>query len=410
MSGKRSRVANKARQLGRKLTAVAAVYAESKGLTDDRPLRGPVFALVSISDPCNHRCVMCLYHPPEKPAHRKLETFAGERPGVMSMETFRPLADELSEMGTLQLDLVGRGEPLLNPACVEMVRYAVGRGLEVSLTTNGSRLNEERADGLVAAGLHRMKVSLNAGLSETYPLIHVTETPESHRAVVANIRTLVEKRDAAKSAFPRVTLSFTIVRANAQELESMLDRVKESGADAAWFQHVIDDAARPGVGLDAEQVEKLRSETIPKAIAHARRLGVEHNLQSFAKMPPPGQANDEAGNVVPCYVGSYFTSVLGNGEVAGCCQIYTSLGSVKDGGFARVWKSDAYRDFRRAARALPAPSPVLETAECDRCCFRAYNRTIHAALHPLKTMARANSPELIPLRHLVRMTRTDRPE
>lgn len=399
--------AERTRAMRRKLASYGALVVEGYGLTQDRPLRGPLYAQISICDPCNHRCVMCPYHPPGQPSTNTHEAFAGARPGLMDVATFRTLVDELYELGTLQIDLVGRGEPLLHPSCAEMVKYAAERGLEVVLTTNGSRLDAACAEALLSAGLHRLKLSLNAGRSDTYPRIHVTESPEAHRAVVANVRRLTAMRGARRRS-PHVTLSFTIIRANAHELDAMLDRVVEAGADAAWFQHVIDDPARPGLALDDAELKELVEETIPRALEHARSLGIEHNLDAFAKTPPPGRADDGFDDVVPCYIGSFFTSVLGNGNVVPCCQINRSVGSIGANGFKAVWQSDSYRDFRHAARHLPAPSPALETAECHACYFRPHNRTIHSTLHPLESV-KGNAAALIPLRHLLRMTRTEQP-
>lgn len=401
--GSRKKLAN----LPRKLAAYSALYVEGLGLTGDRPVRGPMYAQVSISDLCNHQCAMCPYHPPGEDSNRSGGAFAGTRPGLMSLDTFRSLASDLHRLGTLQIDLVGRGEPLLNKACADMVAYASGLGLDVSLTSNGSRLTAAAAERLVDAGLARLKISLNAGRAGTYPLIHVTETPSGHRAVLDNVRMLRKTRDEKKSRAPHITLSFTIVQANRAELLDMLQCVDEAGADAAWFQHVIDDEGLTGLALTQKQLRELREVEIPRALQEARRRGIEHNLDSFSTSLPPGA--DGTAGVVPCYIGSYFTSVLGNGEVAPCCQINHSVGSLANSDFASIWASEEYREFRRAARNLPAQAPILKTAECDKCYFRSHNETIDSVLHPLGKRSLGRKSPRIPLRHLVRMKRTDKP-
>src|SRR5438552_3784815 len=164
------------RERWRRAGHYVAVAANALGWFDDRPVRGPLYAQLSISDPCDQRCVMCEYHPPAD-ATAPLAQFGGRRPGVMDMATFERVTADLFRLGTRQIDLVGRGEPLLNPRALDMVAYAKQRGFLVTMTSNGSRLTSERAEALVKLRLDRYKLSLDAARPETYPRIHVSETP-----------------------------------------------------------------------------------------------------------------------------------------------------------------------------------------------------------------------------------------
>jgi hypothetical protein len=60
----------------------------------------------------------------------------------------------------LELRLQGEGEPLLHPRFFEMVAFAAGRGLEVSVTTRMPGLSASRAEECVQSGLARMHVVL----------------------------------------------------------------------------------------------------------------------------------------------------------------------------------------------------------------------------------------------------------
>lgn len=380
---------------------LAGIAATARGLTGDHAVGGPLYAQISISDPCDHRCVMCCYHPPSE-TRPLLEQFGGARPGVMDLETFDALVSDLHGAGTRQIDLVGRGEPLLNPDVVEMVARAKRRGMTVTMISNGSRIGA-RARELVAAGLDRFRLSLDAGTPETYPRIHVSETPESFARITAGLAELVRARGDRRA--PHVTVSFTIGALNYRELVDMVDVVHRAGADAAHFQHVLPLTPEGSATvLDEAALHALASELIPAAAARASAHGIETNLRTLAASRP---ADVEGGGVVPCYVGSYFTVVLGNGNVMPCCQTERPVGSLRDGGFAEVWNGPTYREFRRAARNLPEPSEALATCECDRCYFRPHNVTVHNALHPLSRIAE-RSEALLSVSHLLRMSRLDR--
>lgn len=391
----------KLRSLAQRAGQLARIAATARGLTNDHALSGPLYAQVSISDPCDQRCVMCCYHPPseERPL---LEQFGGARPGIMSLETFDGLVTDLYEGGTRQIDLVGRGEPLLNPHALEMIRRATDRGMTVTMISNGSRL-AERAAGLVGAGLARFRLSLDAGRASTYPKIHVSETVESYDRIVAGLASLVRAR--GDRGAPHVSASFTIGALNYRELVEMIEVVGEAGADAAHFQHVLPLTPEGSATvLSASAYDELLRELVPAAAERAGELGVATNLRAFAASRP---ADTTGQDPVPCYVGSYFAVVLGNGNVMPCCQTERPVGSLREGGFAQVWNGSSYREFRRAARRLPETSAALETADCDRCYFRPHNVSVHNVVHPLARI-RERSEALLSVSHLLRMSRLDR--
>jgi MoaA/NifB/PqqE/SkfB family radical SAM enzyme len=207
-----------------------------------------------------------------------------------------------------------------------------------------------------------------------------------------------------------VTLSFTLGALNAHELHAMVDVVHDVGADAAHFQHTLlmtrdADAMR----LSPAELDAL-ADAIPAARARAAALAVETNLDAFAASPPAYADGPHADGpaVVPCYVGSFFTVVLGNGHVMPCCQTERPVGTLRDAGFAEIWRGTRYNTFRAAARKLPEPSPALETCECDRCYFRPHNVSVHNVLHPLSRVPVARTASLLTVDHLLRMSRLDR--
>ncbi len=325
----------------------AMVAAGGLGLTGGRAPSGPLNAQIGISDPCNHECVFCWDHPPDDRANADTaDRFGMVRAGVMALEQFERIVDDLYGMGTRRIDLIGRGEPLLNRAALDMVRYAKGRGMQLALVTNGSRLFEPIAKGLVAAGMDRVNVSLNAGTPETYPNIHVTETPKDYLKVKKNLRVLSDCKIAAGSDLPFVSLSFVIT--------------------------------------SKVQYRELRA-SLPAAIEKAATLRVQNNLAIFDATIPPYMPSEVVGPpVVPCYVGWYFTVILGNGSVMPCCQCAAPIDRVTDERrFADVWASREYADFRTAAKALPKKSERLMTCECDNCQLRPRNVALHNFLHPL---------------------------
>lgn len=373
------------RDMGLHAKQYAMVALGGLGLTGGRAPSGPLQAQIGICDPCNHECVFCWDHPPEdRQNDDTANRFGFERAGVMPLETFKEIVDDLHRLGTRRVEMIGRGEPLLNRAALDMIRYAKGRGFQVLLCSNASKLTEQIAQGMVGAGLDRMNVSLNAGTPENYPNIHVTETPENYRKVKQNLRRLADLKAEAGSSAPFVSLSFVITSKNYFEVRSMVEVAGEVGAEEAAFSHTTLHEGTADLALSQEQYRELMA-SIPAAHSRAAALGVQTNLDTFAATVPTYLKDDLVGPaVVPCYVGWYFTVVLGNGSVMPCCQCAAPLGTVSgERRFSDVWASAEYAEFRKAAKRLPTPSERLQGCECDRCQLRQRNIAIHNFLHPL---------------------------
>jgi MoaA/NifB/PqqE/SkfB family radical SAM enzyme len=374
------------REVGVHFKQYAMVAAGGLGMTGGHAPSGPLQAQIGINDPCNHRCVFCWDHPPEDRENEDTtRRFGLERPGVMSLEQFKGIVDDLYKLGTRRIDLIGRGEPLLNRAALEMIRYVKGRNMQLLLCTNASRLSESIAEGMVAAGMDRVNVSLNAGTPETYPHIHVTETPENYLRVKRNLRYLSDCKIAAGSDVPYLSLSFVISSKNYFELASMVSVASEVGAQEAAFVHTVLHDGTPDLALSQEEYRELLA-SIPAAQAKATALDVQTNLRTFAATAPPYMQNEVVGPlVVPCYVGWYFTVILGNGSVLPCCQCTEPIDQVsKDRRFSEVWASENYTGFRKAAKQLPMLNERLKTCECGNCQLRARNIAIYNFLHPWK--------------------------
>ena len=116
----------------------------------------PGFVQIEPVGQCNLACRMC-------PVVLRGDGSPGKPPAFMHYAAFCRLIDQFA--GVRELHLQGLGEPLLHPRIFDMVRYAAGRGIEVSTNTNLTALSPRRADECVASGLARMHVSLDAAVA-----------------------------------------------------------------------------------------------------------------------------------------------------------------------------------------------------------------------------------------------------
>jgi radical SAM protein with 4Fe4S-binding SPASM domain len=168
----------------------------------------PLHLDIETTNNCNLRCVMCG------------RNWMKEKLGYMDWELFKKIIDEGAKYKLPSIKLNYRGEPLLHPKVVEMVRYAKGKGiLEVQFNTNGFLLDEKMAEKLIDAGLDRIIFSFDAARRDTYNKIR---KGSDYDKVVANIKGLVEIRNKKGLKKPLIRVQMVKMPENKEEIEEFI--------------------------------------------------------------------------------------------------------------------------------------------------------------------------------------------
>jgi len=303
------------------------------------------------------RCAMCLlgFRPP-----------LNRLTAAMPLALFRCLVDDLP--GLRALTLQGIGEPLLAPNLVDMVRYAKGRGIRVSVDTNASLLYRDRAEELVEVGLDRLRVSLDGADPQGFD-------PEAEGVhfgpVLENLAGLVAARRAADRGTPGVDVVFVatprnighlpdlvallggigVGRVRVQHLPPQVDRLDPEGVlarepfggppepepatDRPGTADGPGGTDRPGGGGATEIDPQLAAKLFEEASLAAEEYGLE------LRLPEPGAAPSFAGDE------PYVTS---DGTVLTCCAVPGAVpddgatpGRLGDHSFAELWAGHANR-------------------------------------------------------------------
>jgi MoaA/NifB/PqqE/SkfB family radical SAM enzyme len=181
------------------------------------------------------------------------------------------------------LTLHGWGEPLMNPALGEMIRYASGHGKSVNFTTNASLIDTSMEDDILSSGLAAIAFSL----------------PDSRRCtpdIAGNISRFVERKRAMGMARPRTYVNIALMEENLDQVDGMLRIAEGFGVDTVVFERSF-----PWT-RDLSLREKPVFGKIKKTAA---QLGCE------VKLPPT--------HSMPCPLIKYTLFVRWNGDVAPCC-------------------------------------------------------------------------------------------
>jgi cyclic pyranopterin phosphate synthase len=191
------------------------------GALDDqfgRPLRS---LRVSVTDRCNLRCNYCM---PQE------EYVWLPRQELLTFEEIARLVEVFTSLGVEDVRLTG-GEPLLRRDLAGLVRMLAAnpRIRDLALTTNGV-LFAEQAEGLRAAGLQRVTLSLDTLRPERFLALTGRDT---HAQVLAGIVA------ARRAGFGKLKLDTVVLRGtNDDELGDLIEFGRRAEAEVRFIEYM----------------------------------------------------------------------------------------------------------------------------------------------------------------------------
>ncbi len=170
----------------------------------------PTHVDIEPSDACNLRCVMCP------------QSFdrSGIQDGFITMDLFHKIVDECAKEGLYSMKLNWRGEPLIHPKFIEMVKYAKDKGIkELQTNSNGTLLNENKIRGLIEAGLDGIIFSMDGATKETYEKIRVRA---KYDILMKNIKDFVRIRNEMGKKKPFIRIQMVRMKDNVHEVDQFI--------------------------------------------------------------------------------------------------------------------------------------------------------------------------------------------
>lgn len=379
------------------------------GASLGRPLTGPRLVGLEITHFCNLKCTFCESHGSLLPAPvTQRRAYTGGR-RTMDLDTIRRLARSLSRVGVEWVELSGKGDPIVHPELAAIVGLVKDAGLRCSMFTNGTVSRPGLAEQLIAKGLDRLNLSLNAASREVYARTTGRDLYDKAIEFVSSVLALRQNRGSDR---PWVRLTFVVCKDNVADMERSVELCRELGADEGGWSVMGELPETRPIQLDRAEVDGLLS-GLPGWRARLDAAGVTHNLATFeedlaSRFESGARQENPLQRELPCYEGWMHAVVAPDGTVAPCCYCENvQLGNVVEQDFEEVWRGEKYQAFRQASLDMPkTQKPICN--ECFTTCNKAFeNRRFHERLRPLEPLtrlapgrngARAGAPSAIPLR------------
>ncbi len=258
----------------------------------------PARLTVELSNNCNLRCTMC---------PRQL---IGKMSGLMEVDLFNKIISEVRNHLPVTLVPFFRGESMLHPRFLEMIKMAKEAGLSpIQLTTNATLLDEEISEALIAIELDFISFSLDVLGKESYEAIRIGGDYEQ---VKANIEKFLEIRANKCTSKPEVQISAVETESNKDKMVEFLDY---------W----------------SEKVDRVRIYPEHSTNGNFGSLKDKYSFPQFERRLPCKKVFSEM-------------VIYWNGDIAVCNHDWDRkeyIGNVREETIKEIWNGMKYNDIRQ---------------------------------------------------------------
>lgn len=291
----------------------------------DGTITAPIYVRVKPTNRCNHSCDWCCYG--HGTWESKMHEGMVERDMIPRAKLLEALCD-FRDMGVKAVTFSGGGEPLSYPYITEAMGLVLNYGIDLSIITNGSLLENERAQILG----HAKWVRVSIDYTNAKQMAASRRIPEDQ---FARIMSNIAKFSLTKKSACDLGVNYIVTRDNYDGLAQFCARLKDAGVDnvrisPVWrpdfvqYHNAIEDAVLREIG----EAQKLNDATFAvyssynlKSSAH--RSVREYHKCYFTQMVPVLAADQ---NIFHCHNTAY--------------SEHGVIGSIKDRSFKEVWFSD----------------------------------------------------------------------
>lgn len=304
---------------------------------------------IELTDACNLNCEMCYRHTWSHPD------------GHMHRDVLIKILDELKDNKSVkEIILGGIGEPTMHPDFKWLLPNL--SPLEVTLTSNGTTIDDEMAELLVKY-THKLVVSVD-GSQLVYDRIRGFE----YDRLIQNIHTLNEAKQRLQMNTPQLMIQMVISDENKDDVVSVIKAASDMKASTLILSNLL-----PMTMVDAEGILYTQNDnSIMRSFYNSLRpLALRHGLElrltetklktdRFCRfIESNAMVINSLGEIVPCYRFAHMGEEIVFNRHKKIEKVY--YGRVGEKSLLEFWQSLAYKNFRNMVKGNRYPS----CPDCD---------------------------------------------
>lgn len=305
-------------------------------------------ATIRLTKGCNLSCPHCYVNGGE-PLKNELST-----------EEIKDIINQLTELKVFYIFFTG-GEPFTRPDIVEILNYTHKKGIGISISTNGTAINERLLKKILHIPFNLFQVSLD-GTKEIHDSIRGAGQFDKAIRAIKLARYYLKKN---------VGIGTVITRRNWMILDKIIEQGVKAGADSFTLLCLIL-TGRASDGQDPEIDDFLNS--IKLAFEKYKNLNNKLKIAKDTTVPPALlpleiQKTGIQYSFSPCSF-PYYIGINSNGDIAPCDGLFNNsemiLGNIRTHKIADIWNnSDTFKGLRKI-------NPNQLRGVCGRCIYKEY--------------------------------------
>ena len=218
------------------------------------------------------------------------------------------------------------GEPLLRDDLFAVLEELGRAGFALYLLSNGSLIDQQRAQALAAAGVQGVQISIE-GPAEIHDDLR---GQQSYRRALRGTRHLL-------AAGLPVTFNVTLSRLNAPYLEKMIESAAALGVQRVGFSRLVpagQGADLLGQMLTPEEVGRLYRRLLAMPVPGLEIVTGDPIHGQIGHNPPPAAHSTPYGG---CAAGVSGLTLLADGTILPCRRLEIPLGNVTTDSLREIW-------------------------------------------------------------------------
>jgi GeoRSP system radical SAM/SPASM protein len=283
----------------------------------------------------------------------------------LSSADIRRIVDILAEKQVPFINF-GGGEPLIRPDLFEIAAYAAGKGLNVSMNSNGWLLDEQAAGRLRESGFKSVGISIDSA----EPALH-----DDFRNMPGSFGRAVAALDALRRAGVRTTMSSVISRINHRHFRDLLQLAREHGAGQVYLHNFKCSGRgfknREELDLSPAEWKAFYVEAL-QVRAETADLAISFDDPVIASLP----GYEENPLVKGSSCGKLSLHLRPNGDITPCGFIPLVVGNILRDDFDAIWYESPILKAMRSKEAKGKCAGCGSFEQClGGCTARAFATT-----------------------------------
>jgi MoaA/NifB/PqqE/SkfB family radical SAM enzyme len=267
-----------------------------------------------------------------------------ERDQRMGLTEYTALLDNLPPCVT-QVSVVGGGEPLIHPECIEIMQEIKRRRLRGYLISNGTLMKENVVNTMVNMRWDLSRISVHAGDPETYRKIQGVDHFERLRTCLKTFDQIRREAGAIDRCVFHVHNALQRENISTAQIEKIFEFAEDVGADFIDFEIIFPLSKEKLLTGD----ELNRAGQVLAACATKSKIPCNLNriLPQLCKEESSVREEKTFRPANRCSVGFDSAFITAYGDVKPCCFSDEVMGNVCQQSFREIWYGEKYENFRK---------------------------------------------------------------